>query len=251
MRKSVILLIVTMLAVGTFAFVPTFAGADTTTYEKVWVRMGGIINQWGDQKAFGWINAFVRSMNLNGTIREWARVHAVWSTDLPHMQPSNIPVADFTLIHYAAILINTTDIKFNGTDYDLSVMGLWNVTKITVSFHFNQTGHFMYINRTVEPYLPDLAEGEFKVTDHWRTFELNIAGMPMLSGLIFFHRMAFVEIKLFDLNDDGKVDIRELVRVARRYKSAPGAFQYDNDADVNNDGQVDIGDLATIGANIE
>jgi len=240
-----------MLAVGTFASVPTFAGADTTTYEKVWVRMGGIINQWGDQKAFGWINAFVRSMSLNGTTREWARVCAVWSTDLPRIQPSNIPVADFTLIHYMARLTNTTDVKFNGTDYDLSVTGLWNVTKITVSFHFNQTGNFMYINRTVEPYLPDLAEGEFKVTDHWRAFELDITGIPMLSGFIIFHRMAFVEIKLFDLNDDGKVDIRELVRVARRYKSAPGAFQYDNDADVNNDGQVDIGDLATIGANIE
>jgi Ca2+-binding EF-hand superfamily protein len=55
---------------------------------------------------------------------------------------------------------------------------------------------------------------------------------------------------MFDWNNDGKVDIRDLVKVARRYKMTPGLFNYDNDADVNMNGQVDMADLTTVAANI-
>jgi Ca2+-binding EF-hand superfamily protein len=65
-----------------------------------------------------------------------------------------------------------------------------------------------------------------------------------------FYCIAYREIKLFDLNDDGIVDIGDLVRVARRYRFTAG-LPYDIEADVNADGQIDIGDLTTIAANIE
>jgi len=50
---------------------------------------------------------------------------------------------------------------------------------------------------------------------------------------------------------DGKVDIVDLVRVAKRYRAAPGIWIYDRMIDVNFDNIIDIGDLTTIAANIE
>jgi hypothetical protein len=166
------------------------------------------------------------------------------------MNCSQAPTENFTLVHYAARLVNTTDIALNGTDYNLLVTGLCNVTKITVSVYVDENGNLLYVERVVEPYLPELAIGEFKVFNNWRRFELNITGVPLISGMAVFYRIAYLEIKLFDLNDDGKVDIVDLVRVAKRYRFTPG-LPYDIGADVNADGQIDIGDLTTIAANIE
>jgi hypothetical protein len=251
MKKSIVVAMLAILVIGSFAFFPTFAQADETKNQSLWIRMRGHIQEWGTEPAFGWINTHVRMIDVNGTYREWAWIHATWSTDVPHINCSEPPTENFTFVHYAARLINTTDITLNGTDYDLLVTGLWNVTKITVSVYVDEDGNLLYVERVVEPYLADLATGEFKVFNGWRRFELNITGVPLLTGMIVGYRMAFMEIKLFDLNDDGKVDIVDLVRVARRYRFVPGVFNYDDSADVNADGQVDIGDLTTVAANIE
>jgi hypothetical protein len=166
------------------------------------------------------------------------------------MNCSEIPTENFTLVHYAARLVNATDIALNGTDYDLLVTGLWNVTKVTVSAYFDENGVLLYVERIVEPYLPELADGEFRVFNNWRRFELNITGIPLVSGMTVFYRMAYLEIRLFDLNDDGRVDIIDLIRVARRYRFTPG-LPYDIETDVNADGQINIADLTTIAASIE
>jgi len=251
MKKSIVVAMLAILAIGSFAFIPNFAQADTTTNQSLWIRTRGLIHEWGTEPAFGWVNAHVRMIDVNGTYREWAWIHATWSDDRPHINCSQPPTENFTFVHYATRLVNTTDITLNGTDYDLLVTGLWNVTKITVSVYVDGNGNLLYVERVVEPYLADLATGEFKVFNGWRRFELNISGVPLLTGIIVGYRMAFLEIKLFDINDDGKVDIVDLVRVARRYRFVPGMFNYDDAADVNADGQVDIGDLTTIAANIE
>jgi hypothetical protein len=251
MKKSIVVAMLAILAIGSFVFIPTFAQADTTKNQSLWIRMRGIIHQWGTEPAFGWINAHVRMIDVNGTYREWAWVHATWSNDALHMNCSQPPTENFTFVHYAARLINTTDITQDSMDYDLSITGLWNVTKITVSVYVDENGNLLYVERTVEPYLPDLVTGEFKVFNNWRRFELNITGVPLLTGMIVGYRMAYMEIKLFDINDDGTVDIVDLVRVAKRYRFVPGLFNYDDAADVNGDSQIDIGDLTTIAANIE
>jgi hypothetical protein len=250
MNKGIVVAMLAILAVGSFAFFPTLTQADTTTNQNLWIRMRGFIQEWGTEPVFGWVNAHVRMIDVNGTYREWAWIHAMWSEDRLHMNCSKIPTENFTFVHYSARLVNTTDIALNGTDYDLLVTGLWNVTEITVSVYVDENGTLLYVERTVKPYLPELATGEFKVFNNWQRFELNIAGIPLVSGMTAFYRITFLEIKLFDLNDDGKVDIGDLVRVARRYRFTAG-LPYDIEADVNADGQIDIGDLTTIAANIE
>jgi hypothetical protein len=250
MKRSIVVVMLAVLTLGSFAFFPTLTEADTTVNQSLWIRMRGVIQQWGTEPVFGWVNAHVRMMDVNGTYREWAWIHAIWSEDRLHMNCSQMPTENFTLVHYSARLVNTTDIALNGTDYDLLVTGLWNVTKITVSVYVDENGTLLYVERVIEPYLPELAAGELKVSDSWRRFELNIAGTPLITGMTASYRIAFLEIKWFDLNDDDKVDIWDLARVAKRYRFTAG-LPYDIGADVNADGQIDIGDLTSVAANIE
>jgi len=248
--KNIIVSMLAILAIGSLISIPSLAYADTTIKQSLWVHTRGFIQQWGTDQAFGWVNAHMRMIDVNGTYREWAWIHARWSTDVRHINCSEIPIENFTLVHYAARLVNTTDIVLNGTEFDLSITGLWNVTKITISVYVDEAGNLLYIQRTVEPFLPELATGEFKISNNWRRFTLNIDGVQQLSGAIVGYRIAYVEIKMLDINEDGKVDIVDLVRVAKRYRFAPG-LPYDIFTDVNGDGQIDIGDLTAVAANIE
>ena len=252
LKKNIAVILLVIIVAGTWAFISTLAQADETQKRSVWIRTRGIIHDWGTDPAFGWINAHVKMIDMNGTSREWAQVHATWSTDKPRINCSRRPTENFTFVHYAArLVLNTSDIALNSTDYDLSITGLWNVTKMTVSVYVNENGTLLYVDRVVEPYLPELATGELRVFNNWRRFELDITGMPSLSGFVVWNRIAYLEIKLFDINNDGKVDLRDLVRIATRFRLVPGTFNYDHEADVNCDDRIDIGDLTTIAANIE
>jgi PKD repeat protein len=49
-----------------------------------------------------------------------------------------------------------------------------------------------------------------------------------------------------DLNGDGKVDIKDVSRVAKAYGSTPGSQYWDPVCDLNGDGKVDIKDVSTV-----
>jgi hypothetical protein len=53
------------------------------------------------------------------------------------------------------------------------------------------------------------------------------------------------------VDGDGKVNINDLVKMAKRYKAVPGTRGYSLDFDFNGAGMIDIGDLTTLAANIE
>lgn len=251
MKKSLVVAMIAIFGIGSLGLVQILAQADTARNQSTWTRMRGVIHQWGAEPAFGWINAHIRMIDVNGTHREWAWAHATWSDDTPRINCSQPPTENFTLVHYSARLFNTTDITEDSVAYDLLIAGLWNVTKITINVYVDENGNLLHVERTVEPYLPDLVTGEFRVLGNWGRFELDIAGMPLLTGRIVGYMIAYREIKMFDINDDDKVDILDLVRVARRYRFVPGLFNYDDAADVNGDSQIDIADLTTISANID
>jgi len=82
-------------------------------------------------------------------------------------------------------------------------------------------------------------------------FTLDIKGIPLLRGFVLKYDVRFVAIKICDFNDDGKVDLIDLVRVAKRYRAVPGLPSYVHELDVNFDEVIDVGDLTTVAANIE
>jgi hypothetical protein len=50
----------------------------------------------------------------------------------------------------------------------------------------------------------------------------------------------------WDVNGDGKVDIKDILIVAKAYGSNPGDPNYDPRADVNGDSKIDIKDILIV-----
>jgi hypothetical protein len=248
MRKSVAIVLLAMLAISSFSVIPSLAQADFHG-QSLWIRAHGIITQWGDKKVFGWLGVHARMINVNGTYKEWAGVHAIWSEEPRRLNCTEPPRENFSLVCYAAKMINTTEVALNYSGYNLFISGYWNVVKITTSFYFNEAGELVKITRTIEPVVTETL-GELHVFANWHLFELSINGIDKLSGPVMGVAIRYVEIKICDLDDDGKVDLIDLVKVARRFRTAPGLFNFDMDMDFNLNNEIDIGDLTTIAANI-
>ena len=58
--------------------------------------------------------------------------------------------------------------------------------------------------------------------------------------------MAPVFAKLGDINGDGKVDLKDLVLLAKAYGSTPGKPNWNPLCDLNHDGVIDLVDLVTL-----
>jgi hypothetical protein len=257
MRKSIAAIILAMLAI--FSFAPNLATADTEI-QKLAIHLRGIIMQWGENPAFGWVEAHAVKLNLNGTYHEWALVHAMWSLDKPKLNCTKPPTENVTFSFYVAHIVPHTEmIRFNYSGYIFYISGLWNVAKITTSIYVDGSGEIINVTKVFEPILTN-ATGEFRMLPHPpmmpAPFELAIDGIPMLKGIVIFWRIAYVEIKICDITGDngepdGKVDIVDLVRVAKAYKAVPGTPKYSLEVDFDFNYEIGTGDLTTVGANIE
>jgi len=264
-KKTITVLMLAMLALGSLAFIPTFANADTVKTSEC-AKVGGLINKWGNNSVFGWLKAFAQIVDDNGTIHEWARVQAMWTNETGRLEISEndtndtvpAPNGTFTFSFYTARLVNTSMISLNASGYDFYVSGLWNVNKITTTLTIDENGTLENFTRTLEPIVTG-AQGEFRVSNTTnilglKPFELSINGIDPLSGYIRREVLTSKEIKMFDVEHDGevtKVTIVDLVKVAKSYGSVPGMKGYSFDMDLNLEGRISISDVATIAANIE
>lgn len=89
------------------------------------------------------------------------------------------------------------------------------------------------------------------VFNGWRLFKISIEGIDTLKGFVFMYTIRAMMVKMCDIDNDGKVDVIDLVRMARRFRAMPALGEYDFEMDFNCDYKIDIGDLGTLAANIE
>jgi hypothetical protein len=249
------MVLLAMLGIASFGFI-ALAGADTTI-EGTWVRMRGIVTEYGDDRAFGWICAHAAMINKNGTYHEWARVHATWCTPeySPTLESTRPPVANKTFTVYAARLKKTTDVTL--ADGIFTVSGLWNVVKITITITVYPADTVQLTNIgkhcVIEPVVTN-ATGELRVSTNNMRWSLGIEGIDLLRGTVRVIVIRHWEIKIADVNDDNKVDIEDLVIVAKRYRLVPGLnyadVAYDHNYDLNFNDEIDMGDITTVAANM-
>ena len=154
---------------------------------------------------------------------------------------------------YYARLVNTTTVALTNSGYDLYVSGFWNVLNVTSGgggpAEFKQGTTYVVKNAT-GTFTCDL-----KVPGNWT---LSITGVGDVNGTVTYVRMNAQRILLGDIFGNGKVDIFDLVYVARRMGATPGDPQWGGPsnfediekADVNGHGQVDIYDLVTVATEI-
>ena len=253
MRRSIAVIMIAMMTIGGFALIPSLASADTQ-FQKLWVRLGGIITRWDNTSVFGWIGAYAAMINANGTYYEWAKVHAIWTTEPRRLNCSEPPATpeNFTFSFYAAGLAETSAVRMNLTHVYIS--GLWNVVKITITVLVDETGALISFTKTVELIVTN-ATGWLLVFPHpvyGYTFILSIEGIDLLMGIIVGCKWSYVEIKICDVTgDDNEVNLRDLVKVAKSYRTVPGLWNYNHDVDFNFDYKIDMGDLTTVAANME
>jgi hypothetical protein len=252
MRKIVSIVLLAILGVSTLGFLANTGNAAGVNIEGTWVQMRGFITQWGSSSVYGWVGAVAGMVNKSGAYYEWARVHAVWSEDVFRLNCTEPPTGNFTFTCYGARLVNMTDVSLEGTLFTVS--GYWDVAKMTVSVTVikNESGKVIKISweHTIEKIVEN-AEGQLQASLAPPEFVLSITGMDPLSGVVKFISIEYKEIKICDMSGDGKVNIVDLVKVAKRYRAVPGIWCYEHSMDVNFDNIIDIGDLTTIAANIE
>jgi len=272
MRKTIIATVLAILVIGGLGFFGGYVNADTSN-SNTWVMMNGIINKWDNSSVQGQLNAWASVVNKNGTTHEWAAVNAMWTNATPeYAQPlhgeswlnvTQDVSGNFSFSYYIARMVNTTAV--NVTEEGLTISGLFNVTMITTTITINATAHdwcSMLINftRTVEQ-IVGLAPGELtaNMTTPGPTFvvnpnfELDIQGIPPLTGIAFVMKTRSYQINFFDVINDGDspVDIHDLVKVAHSYGAVVGMSGYDFNLDFNLEGQIGLADLTTIAANIQ
>jgi hypothetical protein len=252
MRKSIAVIMIAMMTIGCFALIPNLASADYQ-FQGLWVRVGGVITRWDTTPVYGLIGAYAAMINANGTYYEWAIVNAIWSTESRRLNNSGSPPApeNFTFSFYAAKLVETSLVGLNSSGYNFYILGKWNVVNITTSILVDENGALISFTRTFEPIVIN-ATGGLGVffANLWR-FDLKIDGIGWLSGFLTGGGYYYKEIKICDINDDGKVDLIDLVSVAKRYRTIPGLWNYNYTMDLNYDNKIDIGDLTTVAANME
>jgi len=251
MRKSIAVIMLAMMAISSFALIPNLASADYH-FQGLWVRVGGVVTRWDTTRVFGWMGAFAAMIDANGTYYEWARAGAIWSTETRRLNYSEPPTPEnFTFSFYAAKLVETSAVRLNYSGYNFYIAGKWNVINVTTTILVDGSGALISFTQTIETMFTN-ATGELGVLfASWWLFDLSIDGIDLLRGFLTGGGYYYTEIKICDLDGDGEVDLIDLVKVAKRYRTIPGLWNYNQTMDLNYDNKIDIGDLTTVAANME
>lgn len=214
-------------------------------YEELgvtWVMMRGNITQYGEEKAYGKLLA-------HGKIGEWFNVFGCFYVG----QEPPVPIIDEgdTLSLYQFKMKNYTTVELNYEGKALYVEGYWDVYNVTLSYFDDE----FTCTKTL---IVDDGYGELNVTLNSETgnFTLNIDGIHEISGAVAFYHVKYSKtpaqkrymfgVSLADVNGDWKINIDDVLYIAKSFGSMIGRRGYNFDVDFNLDFQVNILDLYEI-----
>ncbi len=236
MKKLMVLVLISTLFLA--IYVPVSRSIDGFT----WVIMHGEVKNYGLTQAFGWCGVYAQ-------VKGWARAFVAW---MPAGGPSIPVIINF----YVALLNETLMVELNYQNNDLYVEGFWDVYNVTYIFQPGVAPG----NYTLDiKLLMDNSHGILTVMGGWKSFNVDIRGLDLISGEVKYYKIAIgPPIRIGDVSSpvkgvpDGVVNIWDLVHTAKAYGLRPGAeYRFDLfRMDFNLDYIIDVGDLATIGANI-
>jgi hypothetical protein len=229
----------------------TITKTTLPTLQYTIVHLVGPVTQYGSENATGWIEADAMITNVS----QLAKVHIFWMPT-PKISPGPTPKStNFTYSFYHASLTNASIVSLNHTGYDFYVQGLWTVYNVTFTY-YGQRYDDCRENATV---VATNATGDLAVSS--LNFTVSIKGFNDITGSVWrldiYHR-AIPEWNLEgDVSGpngvpDGKVDLYDLVAVAKNIGETPGfgqgsySLQQVERYDVNFDFQVDVYSLVTV-----
>jgi hypothetical protein len=229
----------------------TIQETELPSIQYTWVHVAGKVTYYGGIPSHGWLTAHAKLSEFENI----TKAHVCW---IPYLTPGK-PLRgsiNYTFTFYAARLINTTTVQLNYNGYDFYIAGLWTVINVTCKYYGENFEHY----EEYKSIIVQNATGELKVYNGWQDFTVSISGFNNVIGKVVFSRISSLRISECDVNYDGKVDIADLVHVARRIGSTPGCvmgsfglsmFTEFVSIDFNFDFKIDIHDLFSVATEIK
>ena len=245
------------LAVNSAAALPTTDNADRLTnkpVQKSWVRINGVINNWGTADVNGLLQTRARTTLLESEdTRQLASATAVWTTNTSHPINSVKAKENFTYTFYAARLTNASVSTLSIGDSDYFLNGTWNLYTVNsnITIITNEANEIISVHRESDTQVSK-AYGKLSVTDNWTKFALSIDGIEPLTGSVFRSMTRQMQFNPFKILDDSstKVTRADLSEMVKCYHAMPGWGNYDAQMDFNGNFKIDIADLSTVASNM-
>jgi hypothetical protein len=277
MRKKLAVILLAIIAVGSLSFAASYAQAfpmngrnnlfntfssamSNRPLQKNWVRIDGIITQWGSTNVTGFLSTQTRTTLFNTSdTRKLSSASAIWTTDKLRPLLNAIKTKEnLTYLIYSAMLSNASVATLSYDANNFFMNGTWNVNTVTIAVAVitNSSGNITSVHRDTD-IVPTTAYGELAVTDNWTKFTLTIDGIDPLAGSVHRSIMRQMQWNPFKITDDltsttsESVTKTDLSAVVNCYGNMPGWGNYDQKMDFNFNYRIDIADVATVAANVQ
>jgi hypothetical protein len=210
--------------------------------EVAWVLMKGRVEKFNEADAFGSLIAHAKK---GGDI-EWTEVSGVFSLKPPPLPEEKLTPGTYSHDFYVVTLAEATNTELNNGEDDLYIEGNWNVHKRTVTITIVDSTEKTFTVK-IEP-VAEGKSGHLSATFEPSAFTLHIDDFGDITGeVVFFHakhaRPFEPGLPRGDFNRDRRVNIEDIVRMAKAYRAKLGEPGYDFDLDVNPDFEINILDL--------
>src|SRR4030066_9633 len=160
------------------------AGMSNRLIERSWVRINGIITQWGTTDVNGFLQTQARTAIFDTSdTRKLAAAGAIWTTNTSRPISAFRAKENFTYAFYAARLMNASVSELNYDNSNFFISGEWNVYNVTsnVTIITNSNGEITNIHRESDTDVGKVY-GELSVTNNWKEFTLVLDGYDTLYG---------------------------------------------------------------------
>jgi hypothetical protein len=263
-KISITIAVIALLALSSLSIAATNALVNPTSVatsgisQRSYIRVNGIITQWGTTNVNGTLQTQAGTSLFNDLhANQLASATAIWTTNLTRPISAVMSKENFTYTYYVARLTNasvSTLATSTAVPNNYFLNGTWNVFTVTstVTIITNIDGKITHIHRSSDTSIQK-AYGELNVTDNWTKFTLSINGIDPLTGSVFRSVIRQVQFNPFKVTDDtstnaiNKADIAAVIRI---YGAMPGWGNYDARMDYCNHYKIDIADLSTVASKL-
>lgn len=251
------ILLVSSLAVAvdlTAASPMSTANVANRLLSATWVRINGVIIQWGTTDVRGQLQTQAREAVFNSSdTRQLAGATAIWTANMSRPIQAVRAKENFTYVFYATRLLNASvsTVSTNSATSTYFINGTWNFATVTstVTIITNANGNITRVIRN-QDISPQRLYGELTVTGN--TFNLKLGDMDALTGTVYrtITRTWFNPYQMTDATTSNTVTRTDVNAIAQCYGAVPGWGNYDMNMDFNNNYRVDIADISTVAANM-
>src|SRR4030066_1839487 len=151
--------------------------------QKSWVRITGVITDWGTNDVNGFLQTQARTAIFDTSdTKQLASAGAIWTTNTSRPINGVKAKENFTYTFYAAKLRNASVSELNYADSNFFISGEWNVYNVTGNVTIiTNNGEITNIHRESDTDVGKVY-GELSVTNNWKEFTLALDGYDTLYG---------------------------------------------------------------------